>query len=67
MKTRPSGFLAENNISHESEIFSYITELHDYLWRFTRIAMPGASGDLKDFVDKALIILEKDKRWYRGV
>jgi len=54
MKTRPKGFISDEHISHESEIFDYIGELHDYLWRFVRVAKPGASGSLSDFVDTVI-------------
>lgn len=58
MKKRPQGFLSEKNISHKSEVFGYIEELHGYLWRFVRVASPGASGDLDDWLDKAIGSLE---------
>jgi len=54
MKPRPNGFLAEDKISHDSEIFDYIQELHDYLWQFVRVFRPSASGCLYDFIDDAL-------------
>lgn len=37
MKNRPDGFLAEDKISHVSEIFDYVRELHLYLWRVVLI------------------------------
>ncbi len=54
MKTRPKGFLAEDKISHESEIFDYIQELHEYLWDFVRVYIKSASGNLDNYVDIAL-------------
>jgi len=54
MKLRQPGFLAENIISHDSEIFDYISELHDYLWKFVKVQIPSASGDLTDYIDIAL-------------
>ena len=32
MKDRPNYFLSEENISHDSEVFDYIRELHGYMW-----------------------------------
>jgi len=58
MKKRPKLFLAENTISHKSEIFNYIRELHTYLWRFVRCAIPSASGKLDRYVDDAIEELE---------
>lgn len=58
MKPRPEGFLSEGHIAHDSEQFDYIRELHEYLWRFVRAEIPGASGDLTDFVDAAVILAE---------
>ena len=54
MKTRSEGFLSDKKISHNSEQFDYITELHDYLWRFVRFEIPGASGSLNDYLDIAV-------------
>ena len=53
MKQRPSGFLSEENISHESEIFDYIRELHEYLWLFVRCEIPEAQGNLSDYLGRA--------------
>ncbi len=58
MKDRPRYFLSDENIDQEGEAFDYIRELHDYLWRFVRVAIPGASGSLSDFVDNAIGKLE---------
>jgi|GEM_PF-2083845 len=54
MKPRPRGFLAEDKIAHDSEIFDYIKELHSYLWRFTRAEIPAANGSLDDYLDTAI-------------
>ena len=59
MKKRSQGFLKEEKISHDSEQFDYIRELHDYLWRFVRYAIPGANGRLGDYLDEAIEILEQ--------
>lgn len=61
MKKRPNGFLAKDEIGHDSEIFDYIRELHDYLWRFVRTEMPGASGELDGCIDEALQRMENKK------
>ena len=58
MKSRTVGFLRDEIISHESEQFDYIAELHDYLWRFVRTVNPSASGDLRNFLDDAIIKAE---------
>ena len=65
MKKRKNGFLAKEEIDHDSEIFKYIKELHNYLWMFVLIAYPEASGRLCDYVDDALELLqnpEKEKK-----
>lgn len=54
MKERPEGFLSEENIDHDGEIFDYIRELHDYLWAFINAAFPGAGGHLCHYLDNAL-------------
>ena len=54
MKERPEGFLSSKLIDHDSEQFDYINELHDLLWEFVRIHLPGASGRLSDHIDEAL-------------
>jgi hypothetical protein len=54
MKNRTPGFLSDKNISHDSEQFNYIVELHDYLWRFVRLYIPGASGNLDKYIDAVL-------------
>ena len=59
MKDRPYGFLSDEHIDHNGEIFDYIKELHEYLWKFIRTAYPGASGLLGNGIDPAL---EKLKR-----
>jgi len=62
MKDRPYGFLAEDKIDSNSEIFDYIRELHNYLWEYIRRVMPSASGCLNDYVDKGLEILDEYNR-----
>ena len=54
MKNRPKGFLSEENIDHDSEIFDYIVELHGILWDFVRMQKPGASGRLNDHLNDIL-------------
>ena len=54
MKQRPSGFLSAENIDHDSEIFDYIRELHDYLWRYVKLYDPSASGKLSEYIDPVL-------------
>ena len=58
MKPRPDGFLAQDKIDQDSEIFDYIRELHNYLWEYVRRVIPGASGWLNDYVDKGLKVLD---------
>lgn len=58
MKNRPKRFLATENIPHDSEPFSYICELHEYLWRVVRSVFPEASGKLSDHLDEAVEWLE---------
>jgi hypothetical protein len=58
MKPRPDGFLSQKHIDHDSEVFDYIVELHEYLWRVARVAFPGASGHLTNYVDRAIEKLE---------
>ena len=59
MKNRQNGFLDEESIDHNGEIFNYIRELHTYLWRFVRVAFPGTSGLLDNCVDAAIDKLEE--------
>ncbi len=55
VKTRPRGFLdLEEIVAAPGEIFDYVKELHDYLWKFIRAICPGASGTLDDVIDLAL-------------
>ena len=54
MKDRPEGFIAEDKIDHDGEIFDYIRELHLYLWAFVRLFYPMAGGSLDYWVDKVL-------------
>ena len=58
MKERQKGFLSESEIDHDSEIFNYIQELHEYTWRFIRVHVPGANGSLRAFIDQAVEIAE---------
>ena len=58
MRKRPDGFLADDKIDHNGEIFDYIRELHDYLWDFVRVAFPYAGGNLHNWVDHALLELQ---------
>ena len=61
MKDRPNGFLSKENIDQEGEIFDYIAELHEYLWKFVRAVIPGASGNLKWYLDKAIKQVKESK------
>ena len=61
MKRRPPRFLSYDNIDHNSEIFSYIQELHEYLWRFIRAVKPGASGTIDDHIDRAIEELDTQR------
>ena len=62
MKNRPYGFLAEDKIDSNSEIFDYIRELHQYLWDYVRRIIPSANGYLNDYVDEGLKILDEYNR-----
>lgn len=68
MKKRQKGILSNDNIDHNSEVFDYIRELHEYLWKFTRCEFPGAGGQLSDYVDRALLKAEarRDQVLKRG-
>uniref|UniRef100_A0A6M3LWG3 Uncharacterized protein n=1 Tax=viral metagenome TaxID=1070528 RepID=A0A6M3LWG3_9ZZZZ len=54
MKIRPKGFLAKDKIDHDGEVFDYIRELHEYLWRWVYTVIPSASGNLNDYLDIAV-------------
>lgn len=54
MRERSPGFLRDEVISHESEQFDYIAELHYILWRFVTAEIPHASGDLSEWIPPAL-------------
>lgn len=56
---RPCIFLDNGEVDKEGERLDYLNELHDYLWKFVRIALPGAQGQLSDHLDIALRELEK--------
>ena len=60
MKVRPRGFLGEEYISHDGEIFDYIAELHAYLWRVVYVVLPVASGNLGNYLDIVMETLEHD-------
>ena len=61
MQNRPEGFLDEQHIDHDGEIFHYIVELHEYLWRFVRCVNPGAGGNLAWHIDQAIDQLERER------
>jgi hypothetical protein len=61
MKDRPYGFLSEEKIDSDSEIFDYIKELHQYLWEYINRVIPSASGNLHDYADLGLKILDDNK------
>ena len=54
MRERQKYFLAEDKIDQNGEIFDYIRELHEYLWRFVRLFHPSASGSICDWIDETL-------------
>jgi len=58
MKPREKAFLRDELISHDSEPFDYISELHDILWRFVRSQHPDANGNLRDWLPIALATAE---------
>jgi hypothetical protein len=58
VKERTKGFLRDEIISHDSEVFDYISELHDYLWQFCRILNPGTGGHLHNIIDAELLKLK---------
>ena len=62
MKNRPYGFLAQDKIDHDNEIFDYIRELHNYLWEYVSRIIPSASGNLDDYVDRGLRVLDEYNR-----
>jgi len=61
MKPRERGFIGEDKVDHDGEVFDYIRELHSYLWRVVRVVSPGASGSLCAFLDKAIEKLEEEE------
>lgn len=67
MKPRPDGFLSENAISHTSEVFDYITELHGILWKFVYTAIPGAGGNLNSYIFPALAALSSSQQEVAGL
>ena len=62
MKDRPNGFIGEDKVDHDGEVFDYIKELHEYLWRFVRLFSPSASGSLADLIDCVLDDVESKRR-----
>lgn len=69
METRSRGFLAHlydnPSVPRDAEVGRYVTELHEYLWRFVRAEMPGASGNLGQFLDDAVSRAEQ-RNWASG-
>lgn len=59
MKARPKLFLSQENIGHDSEVFDYISELHEYLWRAIKAIDPKADGSLKNHLDKSIDLIEE--------
>lgn len=57
MKKRPRGFLDPGLMP--AEVFDYVRELHDLLWRVVRAQRPGASGDVSDLIEPAIEALER--------
>jgi len=55
MKEREPGFLNPKRMP--ADVFDYIVELHELLWRVARIAKPGASGELDKVIEPAIISL----------
>ena len=62
MKDRERGFIGEDKVDHNGEVFDYIAELHEYLWRYVRLFVPSASGSLSDWVDCVLDDVESKRR-----
>jgi len=62
MKPRPKGFLVKGPLGANTEQFDYVRELHQYLWRFVRVVLPGASGNLSDYIDDAIEKLEQERK-----
>lgn len=56
MKPRENGFLKPDRMP--ADVFDYIKELHQLLWRVARIQSPGASGDIADLIEPAVQRLE---------
>jgi hypothetical protein len=56
MKQRPSGFL--NPEYTPDDVFDYVRELHEVLWRFVRAEYPNANGDLCLWIPPALTTAE---------
>lgn len=62
MKPRPKGFLIAGPLGDNTEQFDYVRELQQYLWRFVRVALPDANGNLTDYIDKAIEKLEQERK-----
>ena len=56
LKRRPEGFLSPKHVP--DEVFDYVRELHDILWRFVHAEYPGASGQLNHWIPPALTTAE---------
>ena len=54
--------ISPEKLSHNGGPFDYIQELRDYLWRFVRVVIPGASGSLSDYVDTAVMKVELERQ-----
>lgn len=59
LKHRPEGFLDPDKTP--PEVFDYVRELHEILWRFVKVQNPEASGDLTRWLPTALFIAENRK------
>jgi len=57
MKKRPEGFLSEEYIDHDSEVFDYIRELHMILWRIV-----GTAGSLREELERYMNTRPDDKQ-----
>jgi hypothetical protein len=66
MKERSIGFLNEKNIDQNDEVFDYVQELHEYLWRFVRCEFPFAEGELKKWLDVAIEMREYKIKSIKG-
>lgn len=46
---------------YSSQIFDYIVELHELLWRVVNVVSPGASGQLDNYLPDAIDRLEAQR------